>query len=103
MSPKLRVRLRKSPISYRQEARGTLRALGLRHINDIVEVADNPATRGMVRAVRFLVDVEEIGGRGHGRGRGSKAPAASVREPSEGAPGMPADPEPAAAGGEETA
>ncbi len=60
MPDKLRVRLRKSPISYTAKARGTVRALGLHRLHETVEVPDNPATRGMVRAVRFLVEVEEL-------------------------------------------
>ncbi|MEJ7695653.1 MAG: uL30 family ribosomal protein [Candidatus Limnocylindrales bacterium] len=35
-------------------------ALGLHGIGTTSTVADNPATRGMVRQVRFLVTVEEI-------------------------------------------
>jgi large subunit ribosomal protein L30 len=61
MSSKLRVRLRKSPISYTDRTRGTVRALGLHRLHETVEVPDNPATRGMVRAIRFLVEVEVIG------------------------------------------
>jgi large subunit ribosomal protein L30 len=60
MSGRLRVRLRKSTISYTARARGTVRALGLHHVNDTAEVPDNDATRGMVRAVRFLVDSEAV-------------------------------------------
>jgi large subunit ribosomal protein L30 len=60
MPDKLRVRLRKSPISYTAKARGTVRALGLHRMHETVEVPDNPATRGMVRAVRFLVEVEQV-------------------------------------------
>jgi large subunit ribosomal protein L30 len=60
MSGKLRVRLRKSPISYTDRTRGTVRALGLHRLHETVEVPDNPATRGMVRAIRFLVDVEVL-------------------------------------------
>ena len=56
MAGKLRVTLRKSPISYTPSARGTVRALGLHRIGQTVEVADDPAMRGQVRAVRFLVD-----------------------------------------------
>ena len=37
-----------------------MRALGLQHIGDTVEVPDNDASRGMVRQVRFLVTVEEL-------------------------------------------
>jgi large subunit ribosomal protein L30 len=55
----LRVTLRKSPISYTAATRGTVRALGLKRIGHTVDVVDNPATRGMLRAVRFLVEVQE--------------------------------------------
>jgi large subunit ribosomal protein L30 len=60
MAARLRVRLHKSPISYNAKARGTVRALGLHRVGEVVEVPDNPATRGMARAIRFLVDVEEL-------------------------------------------
>jgi large subunit ribosomal protein L30 len=50
----------KSTISHIQRNRATVRALGLHRIGDTVEVPDNPATRGMVRQVRFLVQVEEL-------------------------------------------
>jgi len=58
---KLRVTQVKSTISHIARNRATIQALGLRRIGDSVVVADNPATRGMVRQVRFLVEVEEIG------------------------------------------
>jgi large subunit ribosomal protein L30 len=45
-------------------ARGTVRALGLRRIGQSVELADDEATRGQVRAVRYLLDVEELGVQG---------------------------------------
>jgi len=61
MAGRLRVTLRKSPISYTARARGSVRALGLHRIGQTVELPDNPAVRGMARAVRFLVDVEEVG------------------------------------------
>jgi large subunit ribosomal protein L30 len=57
---KLRVTLRKSIVGTNPSARGTVRALGLRRIGQSVEMTDDPATRGQVRAVRYLVDVEEI-------------------------------------------
>ncbi|MGC8633681.1 MAG: 50S ribosomal protein L30 [Candidatus Limnocylindrales bacterium] len=94
MAGKLRVRLRKSPISYTAKAHGTVRALGLHRIRETVEVPDNPATRGMVRAVRFLVEVETVaeapkparpgraaGHEGHaraGKGPTDEAPAAGT-------------------------
>jgi len=60
MPARLRVTQVKSTISHIQRNRATVRALGLHRIGDIVEVPDNPATRGMVRQVRFLVQVEEL-------------------------------------------
>jgi large subunit ribosomal protein L30 len=60
MAARLRVTQTKSTISHIARNRGTIRALGLRRIGDTVEVPDNDATRGMVRQVRFLVEVEEL-------------------------------------------
>jgi large subunit ribosomal protein L30 len=60
MAAKLRVTLHKSPFGYTAAARGTVRALGLHRIGQSVEVADDAAMRGQVRAVRFLVHVEEL-------------------------------------------
>ena len=59
---RLRVTQVKSTISHIERNRATVRALGLHRIGDTVVVPDNPATRGMVRQVRFLVTVEEIPG-----------------------------------------
>ena len=42
--------------------RDTLRALGLRHHQQVVVQKDNPAIRGMIFRVRHLVRVEEIPG-----------------------------------------
>jgi large subunit ribosomal protein L30 len=50
----------KSTISHIARNRATVRALGLHGIGSTSVVTDNPATRGMVRQVRFLVTVEEI-------------------------------------------
>jgi len=62
MPANLRVTQVKSSISHIARNRATLRALGLRGIGSTIEVPDNPATRGMVRQVRFLVTVEETSG-----------------------------------------
>ena len=37
----------------------TLRSLGLHRIGQVVEVQDNPQTRGMIHRVRHLVRIEE--------------------------------------------
>ena len=60
MADKLRVTQIKSTISHIARNRATVRALGLKRIGHTVEIPDNPATRGMVRQVRFLVSVEEL-------------------------------------------
>jgi large subunit ribosomal protein L30 len=60
MAGRLRVTLIKSPISHTQRTRGTVRALGLHRLGETVEVADTPEMRGMTRAVRFLLQTEEI-------------------------------------------
>ncbi|TMD33010.1 MAG: 50S ribosomal protein L30 [Chloroflexi bacterium] len=60
MPGSLRVTQTKSTISQIARNRATVRALGLHRIGHTVEVPDNPATRGMVRQVRFLVSVEEV-------------------------------------------
>jgi large subunit ribosomal protein L30 len=60
MAGKLRVTQTKSTISQIARNRATVRALGLHRIGDSVEIPDNPATRGMVRQVQFMVKVEEL-------------------------------------------
>jgi large subunit ribosomal protein L30 len=56
----LRLTLRRSSIGAKPKQRGTLRALGLRRINQTVEQPDRPEIRGMVAKVPHLVEVEEI-------------------------------------------
>ena len=75
MAGKLRVTQLKSTVSTNQSARGTVRALGLDRIGHTVEVPDNPATRGMVRAVNYLVTVRGAprGVRGRDRSIGDEA------------------------------
>lgn len=60
MAGKLRVTQVRSTISHIARNRATVRSLGLHRIGDTVEIPDNDATRGMVRQVRFLVEVEEL-------------------------------------------
>ncbi|NUQ71118.1 MAG: 50S ribosomal protein L30 [Chthonomonadales bacterium] len=56
----INVKLIRSPIGYNERQKRTVRALGLTRMNQTVTVPDNPQTRGMVRAVRHLVDVTEM-------------------------------------------
>lgn len=57
---KLRITLVKSPIGYSKRQKGTVRALGLRRMNQTVEKEDTPVIRGMVAKVQHLVRVEEV-------------------------------------------
>lgn len=57
---KLRIKLVKSGIGYSRRHKGTIRALGLRRLGDVVEQANTPVIRGMIDKVSHLVQVEEI-------------------------------------------
>ena len=57
---KLRITLTGSPISCVPAHRATVKALGLRKLNAVVEHNATPSILGMVRAVSYLLDVEEI-------------------------------------------
>jgi large subunit ribosomal protein L30 len=74
VAAKLKVTQVKSTISHIARNRATIKALGLHGIGSSVEVADNEATRGMVRQVRFLVTVEEVAG-GAGKAAAGKTEA----------------------------
>ena len=56
----LRITQMRSTIGLKPKQRGTLRALGLRRINDTVEQPDRPEIRGMLGKVPHLVEVEEV-------------------------------------------
>jgi large subunit ribosomal protein L30 len=60
MARKLRIRQVKSAIGRNENQKRTVRALGLRRMNQVVVVGDTPQVRGMVRTVRHLIEVEEI-------------------------------------------
>ena len=52
----------KSELGHVARNRGTIRALGLDRIGDTNLLPDDPAVRGMVRQVNFLVSVDELTG-----------------------------------------
>jgi len=56
---KLRITYIKSSIGDSVKQKGTIRALGLKRLGDVVEQHDTPVVRGMVHSVRHLVQVEE--------------------------------------------
>jgi len=57
----LRVILIRSPIGYSKRQKRTVKALGLRRLNQSVEHFDRPEVRGMIESVQHMVRVEEIG------------------------------------------
>lgn len=50
----------KSGIGFPKDQKATVRALGLKRMNDTVVQADTPVIRGMVFKVKHLVRVEEV-------------------------------------------
>lgn len=57
MPGKIRVKWYKSWIGYNHKQRGSVRGLGLRWLNDVVELDDTPAIRGMVKKINHLVKI----------------------------------------------
>ncbi len=55
----IKVKQIKSRIGAPKDQKGTLLALGLRKISQVVEVEDTPSNRGMIRKVHHLVTVVE--------------------------------------------
>jgi large subunit ribosomal protein L30 len=47
-------------IDEKPKKKKTLKALGLKKIRQLVEKNDTPQIRGMINAVDYLVEVEEI-------------------------------------------
>jgi large subunit ribosomal protein L30 len=52
---RIKVTLVRSLVGTRREHRASVRGLGLRRVNQTVELPDTPAIRGMVRRVSYLV------------------------------------------------
>ena len=55
----LKVTQVRSVVGRPVEQRATVRALGLKRINDVAVHSDTPAIRGMIFKVKHLVEVEE--------------------------------------------
>jgi large subunit ribosomal protein L30 len=60
MASKLRITYTKSSIGYNKKQQATVRALGLRKLNQIIEHDDTAVIRGMINKVSHLVLVEEV-------------------------------------------
>ena len=55
---KIKVRLLKSTNTVNRSHRATVRGLGLKRIDQVVELVDTPAVRGMINSVAHLVRIE---------------------------------------------
>ena len=55
----IRVRLFKSINGCQERHRVSVRALGLRKLNDVRELKDSPSVRGLINQVSYLVRIEE--------------------------------------------
>ena len=60
MANKLKITYVRSIIGYGEGQRGTIRALGLRRLHQIVEHDDTAVIRGMINKVSHLVTVESF-------------------------------------------
>ena len=54
----IHVRQLKSGTGFPEKQKATLRGLGLRRLNHLVELEDTPSVRGMVNKIRNLVRIE---------------------------------------------
>jgi large subunit ribosomal protein L30 len=54
----IKVKLLKSVTGCKQAHRDTVRGLGLKRINHVVELTDTPEVRGMINRVNYLVRIE---------------------------------------------
>lgn len=57
---KISIKLIKSTIGQRHHVRSTVRSLGLKKINSVVEHEANPAILGMVKTISHIVEYKEI-------------------------------------------
>jgi large subunit ribosomal protein L30 len=60
MASRLKIRQVRSAINRSGMQKKTIRALGIRRLNQTVVHDDNPCIRGMVKKVEHLVEVEEV-------------------------------------------
>ena len=60
MAKRISIKLIKSTIGQKQPVCSTIRSLGLKKINSVVEHEENPAILGMVKSVAHVVEVKEL-------------------------------------------
>tara|TARA_Y100000590_G_C15509920_1_gene935017 strand:+ start:830 stop:1012 length:183 start_codon:yes stop_codon:yes gene_type:complete len=60
MAKKLEIKQIKSSIGYKQNAKKTIEALGIKKMNKPVVHNDTPQIRGMIKSIYFMLEVKEI-------------------------------------------
>jgi len=76
----LQVTQRRSSVGSNKRQLDTLRSLGLRRIGHTVEVKDCEQARGMVHAVRHLVEVHDASAKAGGSRGANKGSAAADKQ-----------------------
>ncbi len=56
---RIKVKLIQSTIGFNKTQLATVKGMGFRRLNHVVELLDTPETRGMIQKVRHLVTVSE--------------------------------------------
>ena len=59
-SGKVQIRQVRSGIGHERAMRDTLKAIGLRHHQDVVVKQDSPSLRGQIKHVRHLIEVTPV-------------------------------------------
>jgi len=59
-SKKIEIKLIKSPIGYKLNAKNTLIALGLTKMNKTIIKNNTPQIQGMIKSIEFLLETKEI-------------------------------------------
>ena len=57
---KVKITQIKSSIGYRRQTKDTLKALGIKKINDSVVKVVSPAVQGMITSINHLLKVEDL-------------------------------------------
>ena len=59
-SKKIEIKLIKSPIGYKTNAKRTLISLGLTKMNKTIVKNNTPQIQGMIKSIEFLLQTKEI-------------------------------------------
>ncbi|SCZ08915.1 50S ribosomal protein L30 [Alkaliphilus peptidifermentans] len=60
MAKTLKVKLVRSLIGRLPKQKKTIEALGLKKIGQVIEIQDNPQSRGMIEVVKHMIEVSEM-------------------------------------------